>query len=151
MTKVAPEHLSGIAFDWVVVRELRFVDNPTGGEFGPLQNLSVTVTINSKVANDGRSCRSTVKVKLDPPEDHPEAFQVVMATVEGSFSLHGEASVDLPTFSRQQAPAILMPFVREAIATATGKSRFGQMLLPPINVAALAEAMEKQGAKPGVE
>lgn len=151
MTKLTPEHLSGIAFDWVVVRELRFVDNPAGAGFGTLQNLSVTVTLNSKVSNDGRSCRTTLRVKLDPPEDNPEAFQAVMATVEGSFSVHGEATVDLPTFSRQQAPAILMPFVREAIATATAKSRFGQMLLPPINVAALTEEMEKQGAKPGFE
>jgi preprotein translocase subunit SecB len=70
-----------------------------------------------------------------------------VAQVEGLFSIPegGHASVELGTFAETQATAILMPFVREALASATVKSRFGPLLLPPINVAALVAEMK--GAK----
>lgn len=145
MTKLEEGHFSGISFDWVVVRELRFVDNPDSSETGPLGDLTVSLSIQKKVAADGSWCRTILRVKLDPPDDAPEAFRVLLASVEGNFTAQGNAVVDMETFSRRQAPVILMPFVREALASATSKSRFGQLLLPPINVTALTEDLEKQG------
>ena len=50
-------------------------------------------------------------------------------------------------FANKQAPAILMPFLREAISTATAKSRFGQLLLPPLNVVAITEEIVRAEAE----
>ncbi|MCH8254505.1 MAG: protein-export chaperone SecB [Gemmatimonadetes bacterium] len=49
----------------------------------------------------------------------------------------------LKGFVKHQAPAILMPYLRQAISAGTALSRFGQLLIPPINVVAVLEDMEK--------
>ena len=36
-----------------------------------------------------------------------------------------------------------MPYLRQAISAGTALSRFGQLLIPPINVVAVLEDMEK--------
>jgi preprotein translocase subunit SecB len=144
--KVQQRHFSGINFDWVVVRELRFADNLQAEEFSvALADLGADVQVESKM-NDARTvCRTTVRLSLSPPASHPDRFQVIAAAVEGQFSVAEGAkpSVNLDAFANRQAPAILMPFVREAIADATSKSRFGQVLIPPINVIALMDEIEK--------
>ncbi len=150
MTQVKDEHFSGIGFDWVRVRELHFVDNPESIETETLTDLQLSVTVEAKVGKDADWCRTLLRVKVTPPESQPEAFLSLVAVIEGSFSVHGEAVVDLGTFARRQAPAILMPFVREAVSRLTAGSRIGQVLLPPINVAALTEEMERSSS-PGVE
>jgi len=144
VTDFQMQHQSGISFDWVVVRDARFTDHPSETRNEPLQGLGAEVNIGTKMAADGRSCRVSIKLSLSPPDTRPDAFQALSATVEGQFSIQGEQqSVGFDEFSKRQAPAILMPFVREAIASATVKSRFGAVLLPPINVVALAEAMQR--------
>ena len=151
MTTVQEQHLSGITFDWVRVRELRFVDNPESSEMAELTDLEISLTVEAKVGTDGSWCRTLLRVKVSPPTDQPEAFQTLMAAVEGSFSAHGEAVVEMESFSRLQGPAIVMPFVREAIARITTGSRFNQILLPPLNVAAIVEEMERQRASSTAE
>jgi preprotein translocase subunit SecB len=145
MTDLQERHLSGISFDWVVVRELRFVDNPDDTGPQPLEGMNAAINVETKLTEDSRSCRVVLKLSLTPPPNRRDAFQAMSVSVEGQFSLQegGASTVPIEEFSRKQAPAILMPFVREAVASATSKSRFGQVLIPPINVVALVEEMQK--------
>lgn len=144
MTEIQGQPLAGISFDWVVVRDLRVTDNPQETRTEPLQGLGAEINIDTRLNADGRSCRVSVKLTLSPPTGREHAFQGMSATVEGQFSVQGGSqTVPIEEFSKKQAPAILMPFVREAIASATAKTRFGAVLLPPINVVALAEAAQR--------
>lgn len=144
MTRLESAHLSGLQFDWVITRDLRFIDNRSETRSGgPLANLVADVQVESQVDATKRSCRVLVRVTLAPPDTDLTLFQTIVAAVEGQFTeVSPKPSVDLAVFAKRQAPAIIMPFVREAIASATAKSRFGQVLLPPINVVALTEALE---------
>lgn len=147
MSTLEPRHLAGLTFDWLVVRELRFVDDPAEANSRSLSQMEAELDIKTALSPEGRSCRCMVRVTLRPPTGGPGIpFQILTAAVEGQFSVaEGQTpTVNLEGFAKLQAPAILMPFVREAIAMLTRGSRFGSVLLPPINVVAVVEEMEKQ-------
>ena len=145
--KIQDAHYTGFNFDWMVLRELRFADNmaeaPTGEA---LRDLEVNVQVQSRLDSTHGVCRTTIRVSLSPPSARPDQFQAISVLVEGQFSVPAGAtpSVPLEAFAKRQAAAILMPFARDAIAGLTRGSRFGQVLLPPINVIALIEAIEKE-------
>lgn len=142
--KIEKKHYSGINFDWVIVRELRFADNPMAHDFGkPLRDLVADVQVQSGVDESGQSCRTTVRLTLAPSPETPERFQAIAAAIEGQFTIPegSQPTVKLAEFAQRQAPAILMPFLRQAVATATAQSRFGPVLVPPINVIALMAEM----------
>ena len=142
--RIQDRHYSGINFDWVIVRDLRFSDNPAKAGFSVLSDLAADIHIESSLDASKRICRSLVRLSLEPSAAQREEFQVISATVEGQFSVVGgaEPSVNIEVFANHQAPAILMPFLREAIASATARSRLGQVLVPPINVVAVISEME---------
>lgn len=48
-------------------------------------------------------------------------------------------NLSLQEFATVNGPAIVMPFVREVVANITARSRNGIVLLPAMNVLALAE------------
>lgn len=47
-------------------------------------------------------------------------------------------------FARQNAVAIMFPYVREAISSLTGKGSAGSVFIPPINVVALVGSSGEQ-------
>ncbi|HEX9728602.1 MAG TPA: protein-export chaperone SecB [Gemmatimonadales bacterium] len=147
MTKIEDHHHAGLRFDWILVREVSFEDNLSEDDSTTLSNLQATVDLKTSVSDDHRSCRTYLKVMLKPAEGAAAPFVRLAAAVEGQFSIEGEAtpSVAIDEFVRKQAPAILFPFLRQAVASATSTSRFGQVLLPPINVVALVA----EGARAG--
>jgi len=149
MTDVDPGHLTGLLFDWVITREQRFIDSADRiGSEQPL-GLRAGIEISRKIDEEGKWCRVRVRVQLDPPENEPQTFVHLSAAVEGQFSLTEESELsveDVENFAKHQAPAILMPFARTAIASATTGSRLGVILMPPINVASLTEVIEEQSA-----
>jgi preprotein translocase subunit SecB len=143
MSEITAGQLSGINFDWVVARELRFVDNPLRTERTEVKQLQIGVEVKAAVSNDGRACTTTLRIQVKPPEGSDD-FQIISATVEGHFSAPGASTVSMHDFANKQAAAILMPFVRQEIATLTARSRLGQVLVPPINVVALVEQIAKE-------
>lgn len=148
MTRVEAAHLSGLSFDWIIVRELRFLDNLSEDAIGvPLKDMAADIRVETRVDEEKRSCRVLVRVTLTPSEQQKDRLEVVAAALEGQFTAaSGTPAVGIAEFARRQAPAIIMPFVREAVATASARTRFGQILLPPINVIALMEAREKEAS-----
>lgn len=84
----------------------------------------------------------TVQLGIDPSAQRPEEIRV---TLSGRFSPTGIAQeVPLESFVRFHAPAILMPFVRDAVASLTTRGFFGQLLLPPMNVQLLMESQDPE-------
>lgn len=86
----------------------------------------------------------TVQFGLDPSVERPEEVRV---TLSGRFAPEGESQeVPLESFAQFHAPAILMPFVREAVASLTTRGFFGSVLLPPINVQVLMDNKDASAA-----
>jgi len=79
----------------------------------------------------------TVQFGIDPTIDRTEEIRVTMC---GRFTPVGDRQeVPLESFVQYHAPAILMPFIRDAVANLTSRGFFGSLLLPPINVQVLME------------
>ncbi|HUP02151.1 MAG TPA: hypothetical protein VM737_11620 [Gemmatimonadota bacterium] len=128
---------TGYKFDWVVTREVRFIDNPSRRGYERVGPISISLALATQV--ESQVCRVSLKSTVRPTEG--DFFQSVHAWIEGQFTAFAEEpAVAIDEFSKRHAPVILMPFLRDAIASATARSRLGQLLIPPINVIALLEA-----------
>lgn len=149
MTKVRKRYYSGIRFDWMFVRELRFADNPSSYEHERLETLQADLHLDSDVSEDGRKARVRLGLTVRPTPGQKALFQALSAKIEAGFSVpeENEPSVSMDEFVRLQAPAILLPFVRQEIALATSQSRLGQVLLAPINLTKVTEEIRKSKAE----
>lgn len=146
MSRIEDRHLTGINFEWVYVRELRFVDNLNEYDRDQFRQLEVDLQLSSEISEDNTQAKVLMGLTLRPPEKDPDLFQTLSAKIEAGFSVLDEGDepvVGMEEFVRRQAPAILLPFLRQEIAEATAKTRFGQLLLPPINVSKLVEEIER--------
>lgn len=130
---------SGYRFDWVLIREIHFSDSAKAAEAAPVKDVPVDLNIEALISSEGRSCRVSLSVSFQLAAEGNERAPELRTKVEGQFSAVGETSVSMEEFARVQAPAILLPFVREAVATISGKTRVGQILLNPMNLAAALE------------
>jgi len=60
--------------------------------------------------------------------------------VTGIFStIKGQENLSLEKFAKVNAPALLLPFIREIISNITSRTPLPYLLLPPINVFALTK------------
>lgn len=80
-----------------------------------------------------------IHIALGPSKPRPEEVKVIVCAV---FSIVGEPSVALSDFARLQGPAILVPYAREAIGSMTGRSFFGPLYLPPLNILKLIAGLD---------
>jgi preprotein translocase subunit SecB len=55
----------------------------------------------------------------------------------------GQENLNMDDFIRNNAPAIMFPYIREHISTTTRKAGFPQYLLPPINITAILNEKEE--------
>jgi len=64
-----------------------------------------------------------------------EREEVAGLTLVGRFKVHGTpAQVAPEQFAYGHAPAILFPFARQALASASLQSPYGTLMLPPLNI-----------------
>ncbi|MEJ7758067.1 MAG: protein-export chaperone SecB [Gemmatimonadaceae bacterium] len=71
-------------------------------------------------------------------------LEEVEVSMVGSFRLPTETpDVSLETFATLNGPAMLMPYLREAISALTSRGYFGAFTMPPINVHHLIAGMDQ--------
>lgn len=106
-------------------RELRYTLNVTVGFFDP-RNFETTLEV-------------VVETKGFPAH--------IAVAIQGRFASHADENAELEDFAAYQAPTILYPFAREAIANLTMRTRGGVILLPALNVPAMLRSAEPEAAK----
>ena len=86
----------------------------------------------------------TIGLLMEPTEDRCEQVEVSMIGLfrQGS----GDTEVPLADFVRYHAPAILMPYVREAIGSLTGRGFYSARYLPALNVQRLMDQQDPSKA-----
>jgi preprotein translocase subunit SecB len=151
--QLSKEHEGALAFHGVFVREAVFsdmgVDQPIVAPGMVDANLGLRV--GHKFSDDGRMCSVLLSVKIEPPEGVP-AFKELRATVEGIFGVGPDKDPkDLQKFVELQAPALLVPYLRETISRLTSTARVSTLVLPPLNMVKVMGDMKKSvgaGAAP---
>lgn len=78
-------------------------------------------------------CR--LALEFDPKA--PKAAFWAKVVYEAVYSFGEDIELDVGVFADGIAPAHMYPFIREHIATLTGKGRFPPLLLPPVNISRL--------------
>jgi len=70
-----------------------------------------------------------------------ETVPVVEASIKigGNFIKQGEGPIDIDTFGKVNAPAIIYPFIREQLSSLSLKASLTPILLPPVNFQAVSE------------
>jgi preprotein translocase subunit SecB len=103
----------------------------------PSVGLHVKMNLQNNINEAERVLESLLTFDVlasDKPED---SLFIISATIRGLFQEVPGGPIDLKKFSEINGPAILFPFVREAISSVTAKSPVGAVLLPPVNIGAL--------------
>lgn len=136
MTALDRSREPGVRFTGVVVDKVEFRDiKPGTSRHDPLQ---FEFALQRTHYADPESVDITVLVRVTPKGVEGARF-ILEASVTGTFQ-HAEESpnMSLADFAEVNGPAIVFPFVREFVTNITARSRQGLILMPPINIAALA-------------
>lgn len=81
------------------------------------------------MAEEGRSFYVVLGAALEASRKYPERAKV---TLIGEFKIEsGETTIALRDFVMSNAPTMMFPYVRELIASLTGRGLFGPYYIPP--------------------
>lgn len=142
--QLSPLQLLEYAIDRVEIRAIDGFDNsrrdpllvmpPEGVRMG--SEVGITVLQESEAFSD-YGLKFTLTVSAEPPATLP--YEVCVAMV-GSVRMHGEPDRDKrQTLALVNGVSLLCGAVRDVVASVTSRARYGQMLLPTLNFAKLAE------------
>lgn len=132
----------GISFEEVVLKEST-VKIPEGKPAGKIL-YEFDFDVQSVIDSDTRLSQDLMFTVTARDESGAEIDGFLVAfTLMGVFSAdEDEPNLDLEKFSTFQAPALLVPFARELLYSMTMRSRWRDVLMPPINVIAFLKAKD---------
>lgn len=112
------------------------------------EKLSVKSTIERAITQEKNRLAIRFKVEIflkDELEKKAKSFHVICAVI-GFFSERSKVqdSMTLEQFALYNAPAFVLPYVREAISDITMRAGMKPIMLPPINVFDVVDRVEKK-------
>ncbi len=148
---VAPQHQNpGIHFSSVVVDRLAFTD--IGPDERKPDSLQFNFGIQRRRFEDESLREVSVVVRILPALGQTSRLSLD-AVVTGRFQkLDGPGVMAFDEFAKANAPALVMPYVRELVTNITARSRHGAIIFPPVNVVKLVaeEQASAEVPKPDV-
>ena len=103
-------------------------------------DIHFSFSVNNNLYNEGKNLVTELSVELNTIND-PVYGKFVFV---GLFSVDGNENMPLETFAECNAPAYIMPYVREEIHSRSMKAGLPQIFLPPLNIqASLNEKLKK--------
>lgn len=121
----------GIKFNQVILKRSHFERKELIEDSMP--NIDVNFNINNKLNKEKTKLFTEFIVKLGENDDSPFYLEVSMI---GVFSIdESNKNMDLDTFSRNNAPALILPYLREYISNTTMRAGLmSPFILPPVNI-----------------
>lgn len=119
------------------------------GKDNPIQRLPPDLSFQFSVGlrcggEEGQPVFAELSVEVEPDEDVGQPYRVAV-TYFGEFQLGNlPKGLSREGFMRNNAAAILFPYVRAAVADLTNRGGLGPLILPPLNVAALLSKEAKK-------
>jgi preprotein translocase subunit SecB len=128
----------GISLNSILISELHFKRAPVISK-----KLEYDIEINTEASlnNEEHTLSEILKVTIRSKD---AGLVEASCVVHGRFStIKTEENFGLEEFSKENAPAILYPFCREAIASVSMKAGMPPILLPPFNFHAAQKKLEE--------
>ncbi|MCB5260067.1 MAG: protein-export chaperone SecB [Candidatus Cloacimonetes bacterium] len=117
------------------------------GNRGPLAN-NFAFKYGYRILDDGCGIAElTLSVKGINKESKEDIFDSEITYI-GMFSyIEGSENMSMEDFLANNAPALLMPYIRESLSSLSAKAGLPVVYLPPINIVALLnqQAIKNQG------
>lgn len=126
----------GISFDNIILGELSFVRNPTtSGKSG----LNIEFENTASFSEDKKKLMFKLSASVNEKEaDGSKSTFNLKCQMIGFFSIiDGMQNMSLDEFSKVNAPALMIPYVREIIANITMRSGLKPIILKPINMVSI--------------
>ena len=98
-------------------------------------DVHFSFSVNNNLYNEGKNLVTELSVELNTITD-PVYGKFVFV---GLFSVNGNENVPLEQFAECNAPAYIVPYVREEIHSRSMKAGLPQIFLPPVNLHALVK------------
>jgi preprotein translocase subunit SecB len=95
-------------------------------------DVHFSFSINNNVYNDGKNLVTEVSVELNTAND-PVYGKFVFV---GLFSVDENENMPLEAFAECNAPAYIIPYIREEVHSRSMKAGLPQIFLPPLNIQA---------------
>jgi preprotein translocase subunit SecB len=118
-----------------ILEEARFAHRRDYLALSPQQKVEglrgdLSVEVQTNLTEEGED---KAIVRLRAVSDKPEALYSFSVSYVAFIQMRGPRPDSLEQRLAATGGAFLMPFVREAVASLTGKGRFGPIWLPPVN------------------
>ena len=138
-----PSAIDASALRILLVRlaECSFSVNP---DFAPGENKEINVTFSFGVQRKLITpTRGIVHFQVAAFEDEPSAPFRVSVTYEGVFDANEGQEAGLTEYMKVHALAMLVPYLRETLSSISARAGFPPLILPPLNVVALARQLDE--------
>lgn len=132
----------GISFDTVLLKELSFTREM---EMLVQPKLDLRFKHSYAISPEKNILRYDLSCIL---KDTKGSFSI-FCTMTGVFSIFpGFENMELEFFAQNNAPALLLPYIREIISSTTLKSGIMPLILPPLNIQAMMSEQAPEQPQP---
>ncbi|HQK10126.1 MAG TPA: protein-export chaperone SecB [Rectinema sp.] len=123
----------GIKIDSIILAEISFKRSP---KIPDSPTFDFRIDTKSLISDDKKTLQETVSVAVESSPDKSISASCVMV---GQFTCEcDETNMTLDEFSKANAPAIIYPFCREALASVSVQSGMPPIILPVVNFQLIA-------------
>ena len=121
----------GIYFNKIFLKELSFERKP---EMPDSHNIDINFGINISIAPN----KQEMSCELICDVADTEKLFVLHSSMVGLFScIEGQNNMELERFAESNAPALMLPYIRELVMTTSVRAGLPPINFPPINVRAM--------------
>ncbi len=122
----------GIKFDGIILAEEKF-----WRDYKVPEDAKLDLNVISSNNKNGESYNVELKSVLKLAKDDKEVV-VLKCKFVGFFSIiKGKENMDIDKYMKNNAPALMFPYIREHISSITMKSGIKPIFIPPLNLVAL--------------
>jgi preprotein translocase subunit SecB len=122
----------GINFDGIFLKELKFDRTPNINDI----NIDIKFNAKSMLSEDQKRLIYELGCSV---VDKNNAFNLICTLVGIFSSIQGSENMDLIQFANTNAPALMIPYIRELVASTTTRAGLAPVVFPPINIIAILE------------
>ena len=134
------EKQPGISFDSIILAKEKFWRNPSLPK-----ELNINLDFNVKRSIDDK--KGIIELDTFLSLQDSEKVQHVKLELKyiGLFSIiESEKNMEFKHFLEHNAPALLIPYIREQISSITSKAGLLPIIIPPLNILAMLKDKEKK-------
>lgn len=128
----------GISFDTIFLQKLDFSREPK------INSPKIDLAFNSNISFTEDKKHLIYEMGCDV-SDINKAFRLSCKMIGMFSAINGAENMQLDEFSKVNAPALILPYLREIVTTTTVRAGLTPVVFPPINVASIFSKLKVQG------